>query len=317
MRLVISYRNHKRDLEVRDDLVMGELHQMIESETSVPCEMQKLIAPKAGVVTFGDSDRLVKEVFSEFQRERIMLVGTPVEKIQELQKAEMAKAVEESKLAKRRAYMAKYARRPARTTPTKSLKYSFGRLSVLPLPNADKSMAVLERIRDDKGVQAIMEKYKLSVGLLTELDPATNTTHQSRLLGLNRNKGEAIELRLRTDDYQGWCSYKEIIKVLCHELSHNYYGEHDRQFWDFTNKLEREVLDLDPFGRSGKRIGTEIYNPESSTAATSFTLGEGNANELDVDEGGWYGSTEILGGDRSEGSLRSNIRKAAESRRNN
>ena len=65
--------------------------------------------------------------------------------------------------------------------------------------------------------------HKFSVGTLTELAPH----EQPHLLGLNVNHGEAIKLRLRTDAYDGFRLYSDVRKVLCHELSHNVWGEHD------------------------------------------------------------------------------------------
>lgn len=41
------------------------------------------------------------------------------------------------------------------------------------------------------------------------------------ILGYNRNKGQEISLRLRTDDYAGFRKYLAIRKTLVHELTHN------------------------------------------------------------------------------------------------
>lgn len=68
-----------------------------------------------------------------------------------------------------------------------------------------------------------MQLHKLSVGVLTELAPHENPG----LLGLNVNAGQAIKLRIRTDAYDGFRWYKDIRMVLCHELAHNVWGEHD------------------------------------------------------------------------------------------
>jgi hypothetical protein len=68
-----------------------------------------------------------------------------------------------------------------------------------------------------------MQKHRFSVGLLTELAPHEHPN----LLGLNVNAGQAIKLRLRTDRYDGFRAYKEIRRVLCHELTHNVWGDHD------------------------------------------------------------------------------------------
>lgn len=167
------------------------------------------------------------------------------------------------------------------------------------LPNPSRSLAYLERLRSDPGIQAAMSTHKFSVGVLTEMDPAEHTTHESRTLGLNRNRGEVIELRLRTDAYDGYRDYKIIRKTLCHELAHNVFGEHDRNFWDLTNQIEKEVERGD--WKSGGRALTEevFYDPK------------------EVDGGGWTGGEFVLGGVGRSGeglSRREAMAKAAEER---
>lgn len=144
-----------------------------------------------------------------------------------------------------------------------------------------------------------MSTHKFSVGVLTEMDPAEHTTHESRTLGLNRNRGEVIELRLRTDAYDGYRDYKIIRKTLCHELAHNVFGEHDRNFWDLTNQIEKEVERGD--WKSGGRALTEevFYDPN------------------EVDGGGWTGGEFVLGGVGRSGeglNRREAMAKAAEER---
>ena len=68
-----------------------------------------------------------------------------------------------------------------------------------------------------------MQNHRFAVGTLTELAPH----EQPHLLGLNVNAGEAIKLRLRTNDYEGFRTYKEVRRVLCHELTHNVWGDHN------------------------------------------------------------------------------------------
>lgn len=134
----------------------------------------------------------------------------------------------------------------------------------------------------------------LIVGLLTEMDPLTNTqsTHEgtTRLLGLNRNHGEVIELRLRTDAYDGYRAYNTIRATLCHELAHNVHGPHDRKFWDLCHQIEREVQAAD-WKSGGQSVdgGASGFHYEPS-------------EEDDVpDHGGWTGGTYVLGGGNGGG----------------
>ncbi|KAK3387619.1 WLM domain-containing protein [Podospora didyma] len=184
--------------------------------------------------------------------------------------------------------------------------YTFLTLRPLPhLPNSARSLAFLERLKADPGIKAVMAKHKLVVGLLTEMDPAqhTSATHEgvTRILGLNRNQGEVIELRLRTDAYDGWRDYKTIRNTLCHELAHNRFGPHDRNFWDLCHQIEREVEAAD-WTRSGRTLSDMQFAPSREDAMD--------------DDGGWTGETYVLGGSsNTEGLSRNEILARAAERR--
>lgn len=135
-----------------------------------------------------------------------------------------------------------------------------------------------------------MRKHKWSVPLLTEMNPAEHTTQESRTLGLNRNAGEVIELRLRTDAYDGYRDYKTIRKTLCHELAHNVFGEHDRNFWDLTHQIEKEVERGDWKSGGHALSSQEYYEPPGA----NITYGGGD--EEVHDHGSWTGGEFVLGG---------------------
>ena len=130
-----------------------------------------------------------------------------------------------------------------------------------------------------------MRKHKFTVPLLTEMNPIehTQSNHEgtTRTLGLNRNAGEVIELRLRTDAYDGYRDYKTIRKTLCHELAHNVHGPHDRNFWELCKQIENEVESAD-WRSGGHTVGD-----------TDFYEG-GDGEEVD-DHGGWTGGEFVLG----------------------
>ena len=117
------------------------------------------------------------------------------------------------------------------------------------------------------------------------MNPAEHTTHESRTLWLNRNRGEVIELRSRTEAFDGYRDYKVIRKTLCHELAHNVYGEHDRNFWDLTKEIEKEV-ERNDWRSGGKALSNEEFcNPDDRGV-------EGEH----MDGGGWTGGEFVLGG---------------------
>ncbi|ROW02598.1 hypothetical protein VPNG_07870 [Cytospora leucostoma] len=225
---------------------------------------------------------------------KVTLQVPTVEALQSLQESSSAaRAREARRAAQAQASAARRARDQATTTRRNQgqnqadSEYTFLRVEPLPgFSNAERSRAYLHRLRDDPGIRAAMRKHKFTVGLLTEMDPASNTQHShgggtTRLLGLNRNRGEAIELRLRTDAYDGYRDYRTIRDTLCHELAHNVFGPHDGDFWDLCHRIEREVQAAD--WRSGGRAVAEGEFYESP--------------EDDVpDHGGWSGGTYVLGG---------------------
>lgn len=152
-----------------------------------------------------------------------------------------------------------------------------------------------------------MRKWKFSVGLLTEMNPVEHTTRESKTLGLNRNAGEVIELRLRTDAYDGYRDYKTIRRTLCHELAHNVWSDHDGNFWKLCREIEK-VVERDDWTRGGRSVGGE--------RAYEFAEGEG---EEHVDGGGWSGGEFVVGrgpgaGDTDGLTRREILARAAEER---
>lgn len=138
----------------------------------------------------------------------------------------------------------------------------------------------------------------------------TQSNHEgtSRTLGLNRNRGEVIELRLRTDAYDGYRDYKTIRNTLCHELAHNVHGPHDRNFWDLCKQIEKEVAAASSSGH---------------TLAGDEEFYEGGSSEDVHDHGGWSGGEFVLGAGKAMGesstqshglSRREILAKAAEER---
>lgn len=147
-----------------------------------------------------------------------------------------------------------------------------------------------------------MQKHRFSVGLLTELGP----NDSPNLLGLNVNGGQAIKLRIRTEG--GFRNYNDVRKVLCHELAHNVWGDHDNnvrfhvamlfiskltllQFKELNSMLNREVAEFERSVREGTHYlsggpGT-VYEPspnskllEGEADIHTHILGGGNSGRL-------------------------------------
>ncbi|KAI2632343.1 WLM-domain-containing protein [Hypoxylon sp. NC1633] len=305
----ISFTHHgkQHNFDMDPNATVADLATEIQDELFIPVSNQKFMVAKLGMLKAPFNDRPV----SDLQNKKITLLGTSSEEIASLASASKSAADRQAHLAAARRNLPKaYSRQDPKRAQEDNM-YNFMTLRPLPnLPNPQRSLAFLERLKADPGIRAAMRAHKFSVGLLTEMDPTqyTESNHEgtTRILGLNRNKGEVIELRLRTDAYDGYRDYKTIRNTLCHELAHNVHGDHDRQFWDLCHQIEREVAKAD-WKSGGRSIGESGYYEPSE--------------EVAYDHGGWTGGEFVLGGGggtstAGQGALsrREIIAKAAEER---
>ncbi|KAL2420106.1 DNA-dependent metalloprotease WSS1-like protein 2 [Exophiala dermatitidis] len=277
----IQYRDQTLDFEDEADETIKGLAARCAEKIGADVERISLFfLPKPGLVKHPFPERKLSEFLTPTTR--IKLVGTPNTEI---------KKMDDMAAASRR------VTRPSSFKPVQAnksrdwkriqeeSKYTFHAIEPLAyLPNPEKSRRYLERLANDPGIKAAMRKHKFSVGLLTEMNPAEHTTHESKTLGLNRNRGEVIELRLRTDRYDGYRDYKVIRKTLCHELSHNVWGEHDRNFWNLTKEIEQEVERNDTLHGGHRLSKEEFYDPNDTYDDAEH-----------ADHGGWTGGDFVLG----------------------
>jgi len=123
----------------------------------------------------------------------------------------------------------------------------FGRIDTLSnLPDEAKAREILSSLANDPGIKACMAKHRWKVGSLAELYPKGKVgVSEVCVMGLNKNKGQQILLRLRTDDLKGFRKILSIREVLYHELAHNVHSDHDSEFFKLMRKIKRECLQLD------------------------------------------------------------------------
>ena len=280
------------------EATLTDLTQQISERFSIPAEHQKfMISPKVGLLKppYPDPNLPLHTIASK----RIQLLA-PLP-------SDLASLAPPPTRPKSTLKTAKPARTIDHRKAHNDITYTFHKLIPLNyLPNPERSLRFLERLRDDAGIKSAMAKHKFAVGILTEMNPAEHTTHESKTLGLNRNHGEVIELRLRTDSYDGYRDYKTIRHTLCHELAHNVHGDHDRKFWDLMKIIEADVKKGD-WTRGGQTVGhEEFYNPDDQGAGDH------------IDGGGWQGGDFVLGGSSASASSglsrREAMAKAAEER---
>ncbi|KAI1210684.1 WLM-domain-containing protein [Annulohypoxylon truncatum] len=319
--ITITFTHHgtSHSLAISPDASISDLASSIESTLFIPVANQKLMVSKLGLLKPPFS---VDRPVSELRDKKITLLGTSSAELASLASAGQQAARREAHLAQARRSLprAYSSTRPTSQRARDESEYTFGTIRPLPnLPNPQRSQQFLERLARDPGIRATMVRHKFKVGVLTEMDPLsyTESSHEgtTRILGLNRNKGQVIELRLRTDAYDGYRDYKTIRRTLCHELTHNVHGDHDRQFWDLCHQIEREVEKADYMSGGRSVGGAEYAEPRE------------REEEIAYDHGGWTGGEFVLGSgngggrggaapiaDQSALSRREAMAKAAEER---
>jgi len=100
------------------------------------------------------------------------------------------------------------------------------------------------------------------MGIMTEMAPVGYVGVSTKcILGFNKNMGEEISLRLRTDDLKGFRKYESIKKTLLHELAHMVHSEHDAHFFALNKQLNEEAASLDWTKSSGHVLsGRKIFD---------------------------------------------------------
>ncbi|KAF3491940.1 ubiquitin/metalloprotease fusion protein [Arthroderma uncinatum] len=289
MNITVHHQGNSHSFSLPQDSTLQDLSNALSEKLSIPPENQKLlISPKPGLQKSPFPPTPLSSLPLHSPRAKITLLGSTSGEIDSLKRPV-------SSLPARKSIIKPAKPASRQSLQSSSSQYTFHKLLPLPyLPNPERSLAFLARLRDDPGIRKAMARHRFSIPLLTEMDPVQHTTMSSRTLGLNRNKGEVIELRLRTDAYDGYRDYRTIRKTLCHELAHCEFSDHDRDFWDLTGQIEKEVEKADYWGNKGRSVSDqEFYNP--------VDWDDMNAQGV-VDHGGWTGGEFVLGGLSGESS---------------
>ncbi len=257
LELSCRWQSSKLQVALADDATLADLGEAVRVATELEPACQKLLLngkklvaePAATLVSLGVATGA-----------KIMVVGTKKEVLE----ATSANFRKNEKMAVERADAAQAARlkryRGARGGEPEP-EYRFLKLTVLegPCPDArgrirrlespppSEAMALLKRLATDRGVLAIMAKYKWKVGLLKEFPPADGKVGVDNqcLLGYNKNRGMEIGLRLRTDSLDGLRPFEVIMRTLLHELTHMVHDDHDINFRELCSKLTKERFKLD------------------------------------------------------------------------
>jgi hypothetical protein len=258
------------------------LHIQLEELTGVPPSLQKLLYK--GKKPPGDGDATIAEAGIK-EGLKVQMLGSTPQEIGGLKAAEDEQQ-KRNRILRERALKAPTKVRSTGTSSSAALSYRFHSLEPLQhLPNPSSALAILTRLSNDPAIRHVMQQHQFSVGVLTELAPHENP----ELLGLNVNRGQAIKLRIRTNVYDGFRVYKEIRKVLCHELAHNVWSDHGNNFKELNSKLNKEVAEFERSTSEGTHDlmdGGEVYEPSSELEAEAHThiLGGSGVTSMSLNE---------------------------------
>ncbi|KAH8833167.1 WLM domain-containing protein [Flagelloscypha sp. PMI_526] len=253
----VSFKGTSYPLELTPNTKMKDLQKHLEKLTKIPPHLQKLIYK--GKKASAQSSLSIRDN-GITNGTKIQMIGTTPTTLKDINNATKEKEKQEKIM---RARVLKAPVKPKEASSSNSIHPSYRFRSLKPLehlPSPSSAQAVLEKLASDPAILHIMQTHQFSVGLLTELAPHEHPD----LLGLNVNRGEQIKLRIRTDRYDGFRNYRDIRKVLCHELTHNVWGDHDQNFKALDSRLNREVAEYEKsVNERARRLGgtSDYYEP--------------------------------------------------------
>lgn len=275
---------------------MGELRAAVRSALELPAGNLRLLC-KGRAVESDDmaspADAGIKEgakLMAMFTTEASLSAAAEA-------KPERLRGFEEGDRVQRTGGLGGRSTASASSAASDASNYRFHRTQSLPAttpqfkmgatPGPEQAAALLRRLASDRCILSLMEKRRWAVGLLAEMPPQGLVgVSSSCLMGLNRNRGASIHLRLRTDDWNGLRPYEKVVEVLLHELTHNRFDDHDDDFKALNSELGREYrANLDSYRGARATVDgpVAVATDESEGArAEGYTLSvAGVATALD------------------------------------
>ncbi|CAO2191963.1 unnamed protein product [Urochloa humidicola] len=275
-RISVTWRGRQLDVDADPSCTVKEFGQLLQDLTSVKPETLKLIVPQSTnkgsklITPFSDphsSLTLNEAAISEGKPIRMMGVfDDEIEEVSDNGKRPDLRIIgfdeEEQRLRQRS------SGRPQISLKLPQGQYIFCDFRTLHLPGIElnpppsEALKRMHMLACDPGIIAIMNKHKWRVGVMTEMAPVGYVGVSPKcILGFNKNMGEEISLRLRTDDLKGFRKYESIKKTLLHELAHMVHSEHDANFFALNKQLNEEAASLDWTKSQGHMLsGRKIFD---------------------------------------------------------
>ncbi|KAL4063246.1 WLM domain-containing protein [Scleroderma yunnanense] len=257
----VLFRGVTYKISLPADAPVASLHEALETLTLVPPSFQKLLF-RGKKIGCGQEGVNLTQVGLR-NGVKVQMLGSTVQELDVLNATE-SEYHKNEQILRERALKPQFKVRSTGSSNVSATQYRFHKLEPLShLPDPPSALARLSKLANDPAIQHIMQKHKFSVGLLTELGPHEHPG----LLGLNVSAGQAIRLRIRTDAYDGFRPYLESRQVLCHELAHNVWSEHDNNFKELNSRLNREVVEFEATQVQGTHYLVDVrgtYQPTSN-----------------------------------------------------
>ncbi|KAG1812876.1 WLM domain-containing protein [Suillus subaureus] len=270
--LAVTFRGTLHTVFLPSDAPLSALHSRLELLTSVPPSLQKLIYRGKKIQHRQDDSDPELTIAQAGLRDglKVQMLGSTVEELGQLTAANSAHQRKEQ-ILRERALKPQVKLRSTGSSSTSSHQYRFHRIEPLThLPRPETATECLTTLSKDPAVLYVMQKHHFSVGLLTELAPHEHPG----LLGRNVGSGVIIKLRIRLDTYDGFRPYLEVRRVLCHELAHNVWGEHNNDFKELNSQLNREVAEFEAAAGAGTYQLSDLqdtYQPSSDEEVEALT----------------------------------------------
>jgi hypothetical protein len=300
--LVITYRGNKVVMTLQEGTTVEHVKNMVaeQADPSLNLQPSDLKLLMKGKVLKEDSEDLFELLMPSSEKIkpkkpfRLVATGVSSQQVQAVNE-ELADHLlnaprvrddlskEGQKESEQRQRLGRYMmQKSGRARGVNEETYGFGTIETLPnLPNQNQARDILTTLANDPGILACMAQHKWKVGSLAELYPEGKVGESAVcVMGLNKNKGQQILLRIRTDDLSGFRKILTIRKVLYHELAHNVHSAHDGKFFQLNRQVEKECTSLDWTNGAGLSSAGNVSDPAAGTLYTAgaYRLGGGDGD---------------------------------------
>ncbi|XP_031262033.1 uncharacterized protein LOC116120231 isoform X2 [Pistacia vera] len=274
LKVLVIWRGNKYVVEMNSNSSLKELGTELQKLTDVKADTMRLIVPqnkgsKLMSPFSDDHSRLSVLEVSIIEGKPIRMMGVSedeVDKVLQNEKEDLRIVGfdEEEKRLRQRMLDGPIA--PLKLPQGQYIFCDFRTLQIPGVelnPPASEALKRMHMLAADPGIVAIMNKHRWHVGIMTEMAPVGYVGISPKcILGVNKNHGEEISLRLRTDDLKGFRKYERIKKTLLHELAHMLYSEHDANFYALDKQLNQEAASLDWTKSRGHSLSGVRYSDQ-------------------------------------------------------